>query len=96
MVSRNNNQKAVAGIIRHKETGNIILIDQYRFPVQKRVIELVAGICDKDKSPEETMQEEVQEETGYSQIESIKYLFELSGSAGLTSETTHLYSIIVS
>ncbi len=96
MVSRNGNKKAVAAIIRHKDTGNIILIDQYRFPVQRRVIELVAGICDKEMSPEEIMREEVKEEVGYSQIEDIQYLFELSSSAGLTSETTYLYSIIVS
>lgn len=96
MVSRVWNRSAVAGIIRHKETGNIVLIDQFRYPVQKRVLELVAGVCDKDASLEQIMKEEVIEETGYGKVESILSLGEFTNSAGLTSETTHLFSVIVS
>ena len=78
------------------DTDSIVLIDQYRYPLQKRVIELVAGLLDKDTTPEQTMIEEVYEETGYTQIDYIRYLGETSGSAGMSRETTRLFDIGVS
>lgn len=88
------NKNAVAGIVRHIENKSYILIEQYRYPVKQRVLELVAWLIDKDwLSKEQIMQEEVIEETWYSQIQSIDYLWETSGSAWKSSETTYLFDI---
>ena len=86
------NMKAVAGLLRHPENKSIILIDQYRYPVKTRVIELVAGLLDKpDLSMEDTFREEIVEETWFRDIWDMKFLWETSWSAGLTSETAYLY-----
>ncbi|MDD3144811.1 MAG: NUDIX hydrolase [Candidatus Gracilibacteria bacterium] len=92
--TRVGNKNAVAGIVRHTENRSYILIEQYRYPVKQRVLELVAGLIDKPNlSKEQIMQEEVVEETGYSQIQSIEFIGETSGSAGKSSETTSLFDI---
>ncbi len=96
-LSRKWKQQVVAWLLRHEENNSFIIIEQYRYPVKQKVIELVAGIQDKpDLSPEEHMREEVVEETGYRNIEGMNFLAETSGSAGSTSETALLYDIGVS
>jgi len=97
MVRRKWWQKAVASLIRNTDTWNLILIDQYRYPLQKRVIELVAGLTDKQwVSLEQILTEEVREETGYQNVDSVDFLTETASSAGMTDETTSIYSIEVS
>ncbi|NVP17835.1 NUDIX hydrolase [Candidatus Gracilibacteria bacterium] len=92
--SRVGNKNAVAGLLRHTENNSYILIEQYRYPVKQKVLELVAGLVDKEGlSEQEIMQEEVVEETGYKKIKSIDYLGKTSGSAGKSSETTTLFDI---
>ncbi len=91
-VQRPGNMKAVAGLLRHPENRSIILIDQYRYPVKTRVIELVAGLLDKpDLSMEDTLREEIVEESWFRDIGDMKFLWETSWSAGMTSETAFLY-----
>ena len=91
--SRTTKWWAVAWILRHIEKKCFILIKQYRYTLKDYVIELVAGIVDKDKHIDEIMKEEVIEETGYRDIVSMNYLLETSGSAWAFSETLHLYDI---
>lgn len=56
-------------------------------------LELCAGISDKaDKNPEQTVQEEILEETGYQvPLESIKFVSSFRGSTGLTGTKMYLY-----
>ncbi|MDD2908013.1 MAG: NUDIX hydrolase [Candidatus Gracilibacteria bacterium] len=92
--SRVGNKNAVAGLLRHTENRSYILIEQYRYPVKQKVLELVAGLIDKDGlSKEQIMKEEVIEETGYNIIQNINYICETSGSAGKSSETTTLFDV---
>ncbi len=92
LVTRQWNAQVVAGLLSHKEHESFILIEQYRYPVQKKVIELVAGLQDKSGlSPEQSFREEIREETGYQDIANITLLGETSGSAGLTDETALLF-----
>lgn len=96
-VARTGNQKAVAALLRHKDDEKFIIIEQYRYPVAAKVLELVAGLQDKRwLSPEDHLREEVMEETWYTQIDDINFIWEVSGSAGLTSETALLYTVDVS
>jgi len=64
---------SVATLLYHTEKDAFLLVKQFRAPVTLNgispqnayVYELCAGICDKDKSLEETAAEEIDEECGY-------------------------------
>lgn len=45
--------------------GKLILLRQYRFAVQGRLLEFPAGTVEKNETPFETIQREIEEETGY-------------------------------
>ena len=45
--------------------GQLVLVRQYRFAVQGRVLEFPAGTLEPNEEPLETIQREIQEETGY-------------------------------
>ncbi|NJR75565.1 MAG: NUDIX hydrolase [Scytonema sp. CRU_2_7] len=45
--------------------GQLILLRQYRFAVQGRVLEFPAGTLEPNEDPLETIQREIEEETGY-------------------------------
>lgn len=45
--------------------GELVLVRQYRFAVQGRLLEFPAGTVEPDESPAETIQREIEEETGY-------------------------------
>ncbi len=46
--------------------GNLVLVRQYRFAVQGRLLEFPAGTIEVDEDPFTTIQREIEEETGYS------------------------------
>jgi ADP-ribose pyrophosphatase len=46
--------------------GKLVLVRQYRFAVQGRVLEFPAGTVEPNEDPLETVQREIEEETGYS------------------------------
>lgn len=90
-------KNAVAWLLRHTENKSYILIEQYRYPLKAKVLELVAGVIDKpEKSIIKIMKEEVTEETGYTDIWNIEYLAETSWSAWALCETTKVYDIEIS
>lgn len=45
--------------------GQLVLVRQYRFAAQGRVLEFPAGTLEPNEEPLETIQREIQEETGY-------------------------------
>jgi ADP-ribose pyrophosphatase len=56
----------IVGIVPVTDNGEIILIRQFRPPVNSYVIELPAGLCDQGESLEDAAGRELIEETGYS------------------------------
>jgi len=75
--------------------GEVVLVEQFRIPVQKRVIEIPAGLVgdEKDHRGEtlaETAARELLEETGY-RAGRVESLLASPTSAGMTSETTHFF-----
>lgn len=75
----------IAAIVPFTLDGEVILIRQYRPPVNRYVIEFPAGLNDRNETLEETARRELLEETGY---ESGTMRFLASGplSAGASSE----------
>ena len=45
--------------------GKLVLVRQYRFAVQGRLLEFPAGTVEPNESPLETVKREIEEETGY-------------------------------
>ncbi len=45
--------------------GKLVLVRQYRFTVQGRILEFPAGTVEPDEDPAETIKREIEEETGY-------------------------------
>ena len=83
------------GILAITAEDEIVLVEQFRIPVQARVIEIPAGIVgDEEEHLAEslagTAARELLEETGY-RAGKIEKLIDTPTSAGLTSEFIHLF-----
>jgi ADP-ribose pyrophosphatase len=87
-VERKSAKEAVA-VIAVTDDGKIILTEQYRPPVDARVIDWVAGLVEKD-SPEVTARKELEEEVGYT-CESVELIAKGPTSPGITSELVSFY-----
>ncbi len=89
------NSDHCVGILAVTPQDEIVLIEQYRYPMQKTVIEVPAGLVGDEEefigeSLAETAGRELVEETGY-QPGKIELLLSTPTSAGMTSELTHLF-----
>ena len=81
---------AVVVIVAITDDGRLVLVEQYRKPVERTVIELPAGLVgdrpgDADEDLWSAARRELWEETGY-EAQALEYLAEGPSSAGLTSE----------
>jgi ADP-ribose pyrophosphatase len=77
-------------IIPVTNTGNIILIKQYRFSIDKVIIEIPAGTLEHNEDPTVTAQRELQEEVGF-KANKITQLGSYYPSPGILHETIHLF-----
>jgi ADP-ribose pyrophosphatase len=80
----------VVAVLAITETRELVLVEQFRPAIGKRIIELPAGLAgdiegEGDETLEASAKRELLEETGYS-AESMEYLTQGPSSAGLTTE----------
>jgi len=81
--------RAAAIIPVTKESGSIILIEQFRIPLGKKIIEFPAGLIDEGETPSQAAIRELREETGFVG-EVTRVSPEVCSSPGLTSETIYM------
>ncbi len=77
-------------LIAYLENGHVVLLNQFRYPLQKVFIELPAGKIDPGETPEETGMRELQEETGY-KAGRLKHLTTIHPCIGYSDEVIYIY-----
>lgn len=92
-------KKATREIIEHPgavaivpitKDNKIIMVKQFRKPVESILLEIPAGKIDKNEEPLACAKRELKEETGY-ESRNMKFLFSFYTSAGFSNEIIHLY-----
>ena len=84
----------VGALIYNRESKTVVLVEQFRYPTVSRgdgwILEVVAGMLDREATPEETIRHEILEETGY-RAENLEKICTFYVSPGGTSERMTLY-----
>lgn len=72
------------------EEGNVLLVRQFRHPVNRTLLELPAGGIEKSETPEDAVRRELQEEIGYlpGRVESLGGFY---SAPGFCTEYLYLY-----
>lgn len=89
---------SVAALLYHTEKNAFLLVNQFRAPVylndksKTYTYELCAGLIDKEKSLEEIVREEIDEECGYDvEISSIKKITSFYNNVGISGGCQTIY-----
>jgi len=77
-------------VLARRGDGMVILVRQYRFPVDDALWELPAGRLDPDETPEQAAQRELQEEVGYRARDLRKVAFFYT-TPGFCDEAMHVF-----
>lgn len=82
--------KDAVAILPINEKGNVLLLENYRYAVGERFLELCAGLIDEGETIEQAALRELQEETGFTALHLTK-LGSFYTSPGLITEKIHLF-----
>lgn len=72
------------------EDGNVILVEQYRHPAKSIVLEIPAGMMEKDEDPKQCAIRELEEETSFIAKDLI-HLTTMYPTVGFCTEKLHIY-----
>ena len=78
------------GIVAITDDNKVVLVKQFRKPIEKPIFEIPAGKLEKNESPKECAERELKEETGYS-AKNIKLIHKFFTSAGFSNEILFVY-----
>lgn len=82
--------RGAAVIVAFDEEDRLLLVRQYRYPLQGELLELPAGKLDPGETPEQGAARELAEETGYA-AGRLTLLGRLAPAAAYTSEVLYVY-----
>ncbi|MDR5658172.1 NUDIX hydrolase [Serpentinicella sp. ANB-PHB4] len=82
--------KGAAGVLPITYDGNIILVKQYRKPIERSILEIPAGRIELKEDPQSAALRELKEETGYTSS-NVKKMLSFYSSPGFTNEEIHIY-----
>ncbi|GAA0229080.1 NUDIX hydrolase [Metaclostridioides mangenotii] len=78
------------GIVAITDDNKIVLVKQFRKPIEDALVEIPAGKLEIGENPKECAIRELQEETGYT-AENIKLIHKFYSSAGFSNEKIFIY-----
>ena len=78
------------GVIPFVDDETVVMVKQYRKPVEEYLIEIPAGKLERDENPLECAKRELEEETGY-RANLWEYLGFIYTSPGFSDEKIHIY-----
>jgi nudix-type nucleoside diphosphatase (YffH/AdpP family) len=85
---------SAAAIVFNSTTKKIILTNQFKYPTLSHgsgwIIEIVAGVVERDETPEATIVREIREEIGY-QVSDLQRITDFYVTPGGSSERIHLF-----
>ena len=79
-----------AAIVPLTDDGEVIMIKQFRKPIESTIWEVPAGKIDPGEDPLETAKRELEEETGL-RAENYEYLTAMYPTVGYSTEVIHIY-----
>ncbi|WP_051321270.1 NUDIX hydrolase [Chrysiogenes arsenatis] len=95
-VSRVNCRGAVIILVYHQDRDEYLMVEQYRPPVQQRVLEFPAGLIDGNDTPMATALRELEEEAGITLTdEQLIPLGIVYSSVGMTDEKIWFYAVTI-
>ncbi|MFD2617706.1 NUDIX hydrolase [Terrilactibacillus laevilacticus] len=77
-------------VIAQTDDNKVILVRQYRKPLEKEIYEIPAGKLEPGEEPESSAIREMEEETGYT-CGSVQHLVSFYTSPGFSDELLHVY-----
>lgn len=80
-----------AAVLPFLDKNNIVLVKQYRYPIDKITLELPAGKMDEGETPEACIARELQEETGY-KAKKIEKMLSFYPSTAFSDEVLHIFA----
>lgn len=84
------NHPGAVAVIAITEEKKIVLINQFRKPLEKTIVEIPAGKLEKDEDPLDCAKRELEEETGY-QASELEFIMSFYTSPGFADEIIYLY-----
>lgn len=70
----------------------VILVRQYRYPIDQTTYELPGGVIERNEDPKQAAKREMEEETGYTS-DDIEFLMKLSPNPAVNTNTAYFYLV---
>ena len=80
-----------AAVVPLTKDGRVVLVKQFRKPVEAELFEIPAGRLEAKEEPEACARRELAEETGYT-TDGLEKLIDYYTSPGFSNETIHIYA----
>ncbi|HUZ60930.1 MAG TPA: NUDIX hydrolase [Hanamia sp.] len=72
------------------QEGEVLMVRQYRHPIEETLIEIPGGFIDENETPEQAIKRELKEETGY-EFSSIINVGKIAANPGVLNNYTYLF-----